>query len=278
MPEKKQSLWSRLRAKYAVEVVNEQTLAEMFRLRLSLMNLMLLFVGMLLVTLFLFAWLIWSTPLKNYLPGFDENVKEQLAMETFRVDSLQRQMDLQASYLDVIRSVVAGEMETDSLYSLDTLTIEEKQVLLDRTFPATDEFMAQYEQRMTDNLSLFDIQSRQSVNTLFRPAKGVVTEPFDFAASHYGIRLKTLKGENVTACLSGTIVYADFILQEGWMVMIQHGGDYLSIYRGVGKLLRQVGGTLQAGETFGLIGEEGTLQFELWQHGNAVNPEDVIVF
>jgi septal ring factor EnvC (AmiA/AmiB activator) len=58
--------------------------------------------------------------------------------------------------------------------------------------------------------------------------------------------------------------------------MLQHEGS-LSIYAQVAKPLKRVGETVQAGESIALAGEQ-PLWFELWQNGQAINPEEVIAF
>ena len=64
---------------------------------------------------------------------------------------------------------------------------------------------------------------------------------------------------------------------EGWMLMVQHDADYLSMYYGLLKPFKQVGASVQAGETLGLVAQE-TMRFELWQRGLVLNPEEVISF
>ena len=43
------------------------------------------------------------------------------------------------------------------------------------------------------------------------------------------------------------------------------------------KPFKQVGASVQAGETLGLVAQE-TMRFELWQRGLVLNPEEVISF
>jgi septal ring factor EnvC (AmiA/AmiB activator) len=58
--------------------------------------------------------------------------------------------------------------------------------------------------------------------------------------------------------------------------MVKHS-DYLSIYRGVKKSLKQVGDYVRAGECIGIAGEN-QMGFELWKNDEAINPENVIAF
>lgn len=277
MNEKWENLKKRLRVKYRVAVINDKTLGEVLHIRLSLLNLLLAFVGFLVITLILFSLLIISTPLRSYLPGYNESLKQRLALETYRVDSLQQEMALHNAYLDMIHDVVAGEMSLDSVTRPDSLAAEKMQ--LDTTSsPVITAFIEQYESKGRDNMGLLDAShASQPIRTLFRPAHGVVIDVFAPHLGKYGITITTAAGENVTSVLSGTVVYATYIIYEGWTLMVQHDGDYLSVYHGVQKPMKHPGASVQAGETLGLVNDT-QLGFELWQHGNAVNPESVIVF
>jgi len=138
---------------------------------------------------------------------------------------------------------------------------------------ATEEFVEQYEQKEKDNLLLFDVQDVQPVVTIFRPAHGVVVK----GSMNMGVRIQTPDKENITAVLAGTIVYANYELSNTFTVVMQHT-NYVSVYRGLGVVSKQVGTAVKAGETIGVISKEGLLDFELWKEGQAINPEEVIVF
>lgn len=246
-------------------------------MRLSLMNLIGVFVAALVVSFFLLALIILETPLKNYLPGYNENVKQELVEQTYRLDSLQNVMDLQAVYLNTIRDVVSGNVHTDSVPPLDSLELIQKEAMLAERSQVLEDFVNDYESRQKDNLLLFDQTVSYPIQTFFRPAQGVVVQSFDINDGHYGIVVNTQKDSSVAATLTGTIVYEDYVADEGWMLMVQHDGDYLSIYYGLLKPFKQVGANVQAGETLGLVAQE-TMRFELWRRGLPLNPEEVVSF
>ena len=83
---------NRLQAKYRLAVMNEETSEERFHMHLSLMNLLGLFFAALVVAFFLLALIIWATPLRNYLPGYNEDLRQEFIAQTYRLDSLQNEM------------------------------------------------------------------------------------------------------------------------------------------------------------------------------------------
>lgn len=269
-----------MRAKYRIAVVNEKTLGEMFHLRLSLWNLFLLFVSISLVTLLLFGLFIWFTPLRNYLPGNTQAIRGQLVQQTARLDSLQDVLHFQDEYLEVVKSVIAGDIAPDSAMngSIDSMYIKSKQDLLSEGSVVIDEFMADYEARGKDNLSFFD-QAVQHDNlpTLFRPASGAIVEHYS-EQGFRGVRIQTPDNQHVDAVLSGTVVYASYSLQDGWTLTMQHDQGYLSICSRIERPLAKPGDAVRAGETIGLASGKYTLSFQLWRNGKAVDPESVINF
>ena len=105
---KKISLWLRLREKYRISVLNEDTLAEHWYLHLSGWGAIVVVAILFLLSLALFSLVILYTPVRNYLPGYSENIRHELVAESARLDSLGTSLELQRQYLNIIKQVVAG--------------------------------------------------------------------------------------------------------------------------------------------------------------------------
>lgn len=271
----KQGFWQRIRQRYRISVMNEDTLGEVSHFRLSKIGMFLWLSLLFIVTFSLLALLVWLTPLRNYLPGYDADIRKELITEVARVDSLQNALDLQNEYLGIIRNVVSGEVQSDTVVPLDSLALRQKARLLEERSQLTDEFMAQYENKEKDNWALFETTASTPVFTLLRPARGVIEENL---SDEKNICLRTPKQENICAVLSGTIIYAVQTLDDDWVMVMQHEGEYLSVYKHIGKPLRQQGESIDAGEAIGIVGDEQILFFSLWQKGRSINPEEVIAF
>ena len=99
-------------------------------MRTSLVNLLGLFIAAFVVAFFLLMLIIWATPLRNYLPGYNEDLRKEFIAQTYRLDSLQQEMELRAVYLNSIRDVVSGNVHTDSLPPLDSLEQKQKEAML----------------------------------------------------------------------------------------------------------------------------------------------------
>lgn len=276
---KKKGYLQRMRFKYRVSVLNENTLNEAWHTHLSRRSLFFWVLLMFLLSFVVFAALIWFTPVKNYLPGYNEDIRHELIVQMERVDSLNDRLRLQMEYLSTMRAVIAGEVVSDSVKPLDSLVLQRRESLLEDQSPAMLDFLSRYEEKERDNLTVFLSPSSVRKIVLFPPAHGVVEVPFDRQQQHYSVALRTPENENVMAVLSGTLVYMTYTLENDWVVILQHEGDYISIYRNMQRVLKRQGDFVQAGETIALMTDDKRpLLFELWQNGTPIDPAEVIAF
>lgn len=273
---KKISLWHRLREKYRISVLDEHTLTEHWHLHLNGWGAIVVIAMLFLLSLALFSLVILYTPVRNYLPGYSENIRQQLMVESSRIDSLGSSLELQRQYLNIIKQVVAGEVHSDTVQSLDSMQIVMREQLLEAKSEATAEFIAQYESKEKDNLQLFEIANTAPVLSFFRPAHGVIVVPYAPKENSYGVAIRTLEKENIATVLSGTVVYVNYEISNTYTLIVQHG-NYVSVYRDVEKPLKSIGDAVQAGESIAIAGKRLVI-FELWRDGISVNPEEVIAF
>lgn len=277
MTERKDSFWRRLLYKYRLSIMNEDTFTETWHTRLSRMSVFVILIALFLFTLGLYSLLIFYTPIRNVLPGYSESIRQRLISESERVDSLGTMLEVQTQYLSVIRDVMAGEVKSDTVQSLDSMQIVMRERLLEAKSEATADFMAQYEEKERDYLQLFDDVPVTSSITFFRPAHGVVLTPYSPENKQIGVEIQTPKNENATAILAGSIVMIDYAINNTYTIVVQHQ-SYLSVYRNLSSVLKRVGDVVQSGESIALCSGTIPLHFELWLNGKHMNPEDVIVF
>lgn len=146
-PEKR-SLWQRMRYKYRLTLVNEETLQVRWHLQMSWLRAALLGGMVFLIALALCSVLILFTPLRTYLPGgMNDDERQFLLDESMRLDSLQQQVERQTRYLESVRIAISGEARQDSTPPLDSMRVLEHEQLIEQTSPATEEFIRAYEEQ-----------------------------------------------------------------------------------------------------------------------------------
>ena len=101
----------KIRFQYRVSVLNENTLEESWHIRLSRFKVFLYLTFFIGVTFFLLASLIIYTPLRYYLPGYGSpNDRMEIIGKSIQVDSLLQQMELQSTYLGVLKDIITGKI------------------------------------------------------------------------------------------------------------------------------------------------------------------------
>lgn len=286
---KKSGKWAqflhKLRFKYRVTVVNENTLEESWHVRLSRFSMFLYTSLFVLITFVLLTVLIMYTPLKFYLPGYGNGgERSHIIEQSMQVDSLLTEMKLQETYLTVLKSIVTGEIRQDSVASLDSVSLKERAEVLIEKSKAEKEFTAQFEEEEKYNLGSLKTKEVDNIFVFFKPTTGVISSAFDLQERQYGISILTSANESVVSVLAGTVIYAAFTFDYGWVIEIQHEDNYISIYKNNNSLLKRAGDKVRAGEAIAFTGDDPDdksgrhFYFELWKEGKPVNPEEVIIF
>ena len=118
----------------------------------------------------------------------------------------------------------------------------------------------------------------------YKPITGIVSQKFNVKDKHYGIDVVSKKNETIKAALSGKIIVANWTLDEGNVIGIQHQDNLISFYKHNSVLLKRKGDLVKSREVIAIVGNSGELSsgphlhFEIWQNGTPLNPSDVISF
>ncbi len=93
-----------------------------------------------------------------------------------------------------------------------------------------------------------------------------------------GMLIGTDRGARVRAPFAGRVAYADWLPGMGLMIVLDHGGGYLSLYGHNEEIFKQVGDPVAAGDVIGAVGDTGghnqpALYFEVRRGREPVNPE-----
>lgn len=275
----------KMRFKYRVSILNENTLDESWHIRLSRFSVFLYGSTFIFVTFVLLTLFIMYTPIARYLPGYgDTGSRGQIIQESMRADSLLRQLELQKDYLSVVKGIVSGNIKPDTVSSLDSAALKERATNLIEKSRSEKQFVEDFEKEEKFNLSSIETKPNENMYVFFKPTKGVISSSFNLSEDQLGIYMITSPNETVVSVLAGTVVYAAFTFDFGWVIQVQHDNNYLSIYKNNIRLLCKVGDTVKAGESIAMTGDAtnkkaGTqFYFELWKQGKPVNPEEVIIF
>lgn len=92
-----------------------------------------------------------------------------------------------------------------------------------------------------------------------------------------GVFIRAQGGTAVHAVAAGEVVFSDWLRGYGNLIIVDHGGDYLTIYGNNDALLREAGARIGAGDTIASVGAsrgdgESGLYFEIRHRGQPLDP------
>jgi murein hydrolase activator len=92
-----------------------------------------------------------------------------------------------------------------------------------------------------------------------------------------GVLIGAARGTQVRAPYNGRVVYADWLPGLGLLIVLDHGGGYMSLYGHNEQLYRRVGDRVAAGESLAAVGDAAgvgkpALYFEIRKGRDAVDP------
>ncbi len=291
MSETKNSRWkiltNQLRNKYRLVILNDNSFAEKFSLRLSPLSLIILFSSVTVLMTALVISLVAFTPLREYIPGYGNvNDHKDILVLNAKADSLESTLVAKDWYLNNLINVFSGKTEGKMPKPKKDSTGKFSQI---DTKPSDEDKKLRNDIETNQLASTSDKVSANKLNSLsnfffFSPINGIVTTSYNLGESHFGTDIVSKENELVKATLDGTIVFAGFTADDGYVVQIQHSHNLTSVYKHNSSVNIKVGDFVKAGEPIAIIGNTGEsskgahLHFELWYNGFSINPQDYVVF
>jgi murein DD-endopeptidase MepM/ murein hydrolase activator NlpD len=276
----------RLKNKYRLVVLNDDTFEEKISLRLSRLNVFVVVGFSSLVLVVLVTLLIAFTPLREFIPGYaNVSVRKQGVENYLKSDSIDVVLAQNNLYIDNLKHLIQGKpiafdekTFVDSTVNYKNITnhpIEEDSVL--RNMIETEEKYNLFNTAGTTPNSISNFM-------FFNPLKGTVTSRFNIKKQHFGIDVVAPKNEAIKATLDGTVIFAEWTAETGYVIQLQHSNNLISIYKHNSVLHKGAGDHVKAGEVIAIVGNSGELStgphlhFELWYNGIPINPEDYMMF
>jgi len=269
----------RLKHKYRLVILNEDTFEEKMSLRLSQLNVFVIVGVSSLVLVLMVILLIAFTPLKEFIPGYaNVNIRKQGVENFLKSDSISVVLAQNKHIIEGKVVLLDNETVIDSGLNYDGIVndpIGEDSVL--RNMIETEE-----------KYNLFNSAGSTPGNIsgfiFLQPLRGTVTNRFNMKEKHFGIDVVAPKNEAIKATLDGTVIFAEWTVETGYVIQLQHADNIVSIYKHNSILHKEVGDYVRAGEVIAIIGNSGELStgphlhFELWYNGIPINPEEYMMF
>lgn len=270
---------------YKVVVSSEDTFEEKFAFKASKIS---VFVLMLVYSVILISFtisIVFFTQLRELVPGYSSSdLLNRAIYLTQKTDSLERQIELNNKFYKSIEDVLSGN--TDVFIERDNIIIDSS--LNEKNFfsispNSEDSILRNY----VDSQDKFNLTKNELVienKMFFSPIKGNITQAFNFEENHFAIDIAADIGTPVKSILDGKILFSEWSVDTGHVIIVDHGDNIVSVYKHNSKSLKEQNDFVQAGEVIAYSGNQGSLSsgphlhFELWKNGTPIDPEPLLNF
>ncbi len=273
--------------KYRFSIFNDTTHEEIFAFRAyGVLSVVTLVVAVMLLIASV-TLLISFTSLRELIPGYPSaQSRQDLIQNAIKIDSLQNEINIWRLQLANIQRITTGEepLALDSLLNLSgsNVALEE----YDEAYAKDDSLLRATvlkEEQFNLSARSHKIEQIEGLH-FFPPLKGVVTEEYNLGIDHPYMDIAAPENSTVSTILDGTVIYAGWDDNAGYVIQLQHDNNLVSVYKHNSKLLMKTRDKVKAGTPIALVGSTGLLStaphlhFELWHKGEAIDPAQYIKF
>jgi murein DD-endopeptidase MepM/ murein hydrolase activator NlpD len=295
MTEKKQNNKEQKRYKFRFIIADNQTFDEKVSFPFSIINVIITLFSLIFIIFVISYFLFAFSPLKTYIPGCNNKTTlAELYKLNRKADSLEQDLRQKNLYLENIKKILNNEdtMETVEdthikINKYDTINIRSSKE--DSIFRAEFESEQMFNLYFSDNLKnqgLSKTLNKTSITdfNFFVPVHGIITSRFNPSDRHFGVDIVAAKNEIVKATLQGTVIFSNWTLATGYVLIIQHPANIISVYKHCSVLLVKTGDAVEAGDPVAITGQSGEqqtgphLHFEIWYNGTPTDPTKFMLF
>lgn len=273
-----------LKSRYRLILLNDNTMHRVLSTRMTKWRLAAWTVAGIVLLGFIGIFLIVSTPLKSFLPGYLYTYERDDVMNaTIKLDSLGNQVATQNAFIDNLMAILNDQVDT-VLPQLEEAP--RPNISIDSIITASElerDYVKQYDNNQRFNLSVLSPLAAQGI-IFVNPLQGAEARFPEEGEDARRITFDMPRLQPVSAAYRGTVLDVYNTLDGAFTVIVQHPNDFISRYSGLTQTMVKRGETVQPGARLGLIEREKaetygiTPTFELWYKGSAVNPREYVPF
>ncbi len=249
-----------------------------------------LFLGLSAIIL-LISMLIFFTPIRGLIPGYGDlshpkKIRElSLALEEME-SRIQANETYTTNFMKMLKDSTQTAEDVSNVQTIETNANPEKIEKVKEDAEIRQEIA--FSEQIQEKTILAKSSSQQSVSLdrvyFLPPLTGPVSADYEPSKKHYGIDILAPKNTPIKAALDGFVIQADWTMDAGNTIGLQHDNNIITFYKHNSTLLKKIGERVKAGEAIAIIGNSGELtdgphlHFEIWHQGKSINPADFVEF
>jgi hypothetical protein len=276
----------RLKFHYKLIILDGKTLEKVFHIELSRFTAFSAFLGAVAVLFILISLLILYSPMRHFLPGMSSvTIRSELTEEVVKIDSLSKHIYLQDLQLKSMKNIIGGSISLDTIPARPkSVKINQWKELAETRLATEQEFRRRYEESIVNQAPQNISQNTENKPLFTSPILGSIVEKPKNVVATSGVVLAGKTQQPILATASGRIILTEHNIENTYTILIQHKEGYVSVYKNVGKLFKNIGDEVLHFEPIAMFNPANAdknaplLIFELWQNGKAINPKTLINF
>jgi murein DD-endopeptidase MepM/ murein hydrolase activator NlpD len=270
---------------YRMVVLNDDTFEERFSLKLNRLNVFVVTFITAVLLIGVTTILIAFTPLREYIPGYaDVSIRKNTIELSKKADSLQQVVRTNEEFYGRIKMLLNGDITTEEYARIDSIAKVETNIEKPDLTPIIEDSLLREEVANEDRYSVIAGAKAKTNFVFFPPVKGTISGNYDAELKHYAVDIAAVKGTPIKAAADGTVVFAGWSADTGYIVLIEHAYGLITVYKHAGSLNKEQNDQVLAGEVIASVGNTGELttgphlHFEIWSDGYPLDPTNFINF
>ena len=201
-----------------------------------------------------------------------------------KTDSLLNVNRMNELYMASIKDVLSGEVSSETINKDSIYAALAAEVNPEDLNPSKADSILREKVDNEDKYNLFESARSVKNFVFFPPVKGTVSSGFNIKEQHYAVDIVVPKNTPIKAAADGRVILASWTSDSGYVIILDHGNQLLSVYKHNSSLTKEQGDLVKAREVIAISGSTGEystgphLHFELWNDGNPIDPIAFIDF
>lgn len=260
-------------------------------LRVSVLKLWLLATGVLVFVATIVVVILLFTPARSFFPLFHPELEakyaEEISSTQQRLKTLAEDMLVLREYNRRLRKALgekdAGDAPSSEDVQQPATNLEASEQRSLNQEPVGEETKTTEPPPTSYDAVVVSNEGFRGAFPLLTPTEGFVTQTFDPSRNHFGIDYAAKRGTPVYAATDGYVLFSGWTYDDGNMLILSHGGGYITVYKHNQTLLQRANNFVKRGDLIALMGNTGRtslghhLHFEVWKDGIPQDPAEFVL-
>lgn len=217
----------------------------------------------------------FATPLGSlYQHQQDASLRNEAISISERLMVLEDSLQARDRQLNDLKEVLQTVPDT----TFNVSNSQNESQISDTNFETGFPFINAYEMLSQDQIIFSESLDRAPDFPANLPVDGTLSQMFEPEKGHFGIDIAATTNTSFTSIADGVVAYAEWTINYGYVLHLQHNSGIASVYKHGSSILKQQGDYVLKGDVLGTVADTGVLSsgshlhLEIWKNGIPQNP------